>query len=309
MKKVRTLLSAFLPVVVSLALQIAVAFILSFWYTVVVTFLTISKGNTDPMQLIAELPQLLLSPLFNDILMIITFLASTTVFLIWYRKQKEKTVPAALNEVFCIRNLIIFVIAGITTQIAISMCLSLLLPLFPETNANYQALIESLIGGNAVIAAVSTAILAPITEEIIFRELMTKKLCKLFPFWLVNIIQAAVFGIYHLNIVQAVYAFVLGLLLGYVAYRLKSIWASIMLHGAINASALILDLILPESLMESMTGMIILAILCGTITILLALLFRIPKTGVTDTVMCAEAATTVAVETLNTIPSDGTEKE
>ena len=122
-------------------------------------------------------------------------------------------------------------------------------------------------------------ILAPVVEEIIFRELMTKKLCKLFPFWFVNIIQAITFGIYHLNIVQAVYAFFLGLLLGYVAYRLKSVWASVILHGAINASALVVDILLPEALMESITGMIIFAVLCGSITILLSLLYHIPRSG------------------------------
>ena len=279
MKKVGTLLSSFLPVIVSLGIQIAVSLILGFWFAVFKTAVDASQGATVE-QILAELPLLYTSPLFNDLLLAITYISCGIVFLQWYRKQREKRTPAGSHEVFCIRNLIIYLITGFSTQVAVSMCLVLLLPLFPQTQARYMQLLESLIGGNVFVTVLATVILAPIVEEIIFRELMTKKLCKLFPFWFVNIIQAITFGIYHLNIVQAVYAFVLGLLLGYVAYRLKSVWASVILHGAINASALVVDILLPEALMESITGMIIFAVLCGSITILLSLLYHIPRSGV-----------------------------
>ena len=58
---------------------------------------------------------------------------------------------------------------------------------------------------------------------------------------------------------------------------MKSVWASIMFHGIVNASGLILDFILPDALMESTSGMIIFTILCGAITLLLSLLFRNPE--------------------------------
>ena len=79
-----------------------------------------------------------------------------------------------------------------------------------------------------------------------------------------------------MNIVQGVYAFFLGLLFGYVAYRMRSVWASIMLHGIVNASGLVLDILLPDALFESTVGMIIIAALCGTITLLLSLLYHFP---------------------------------
>ncbi len=278
-RKVNLLLLAFLPVLASLGIQLAAAFLVSFWFSVVSIIRLILEGITDPEVLATGMANMLLDPLFNDILMSVTYVALVVVFLIWYRKQKDQSPSVAFDEVFCIRNTIIILVSGLATQIAISMCLNLILPLFPQTLERYTSLLESLVGGSIIVSVITTAVLAPIAEELIFRELMTKQLRQLFPFWLANIIQALVFGIYHLNIVQGIYAFFFGLLCGYVAYRMRSIWASIMLHGIVNASGLVLDIILPGALFESTVGMIIFAILCSTITVLLTLLYRFPTNG------------------------------
>lgn len=276
MKKVTLLLSAFLPVVVSLAIQVAASLLVTFWFSVFTAANLLLEGISSPEQMMSGLLTLLTDPLFNDILLAVTFVALTVVFLIWFRKQKDRQIPAAFEEVFCIRNLAIYLIAGLAAQITVSLCLNLILPAFPQTYERYIALLESIVGGNIIVAVLSTVVMAPIAEEIIFRELMTKKLCLLFPFWFANIVQALVFGLYHMNIVQGIYAFFLGLLFGYVAHRMKSVWASIMFHGIVNASGMILDFILPDALMESTSGMIIFTILCGAITLLLSLLFRNP---------------------------------
>lgn len=277
--KITVLLSSFLPVLAALGIQLAAAFLVSFWFSVVSVVRLLVEGISDPELLMSGLLTLLTDPLYNDILMSVTFVALAVVFLLWYRKQKDKIIPASFEEVFRIRHLAIFLLSGLAAQVAVSMCLNLILPLFPQTMEAYTALLENLVGGNIIVSVISTAVLAPIAEEIIFRELMTRKLCRLFPFWFANLIQALAFGIYHLNIVQGIYAFFLGLILGYVAYRMKSIWASIMLHGIMNASGLVLDIILPDALFESTVGMIIFAILCSAITLLLTLLYRIPESG------------------------------
>jgi len=275
-RKVNLLLLAFLPVLASLGIQLAAAFLVSFWFSVVSIVRLLLEGISDPEVLLAGTTTLLVDPLFNDILISVTFIALAVVFLIWYRKQKDKPTPPPFDEVFCIRNTVIILVSGLAAQIAISMCLNLILPLFPQTFERYSALIESLVGGNVIVSVISTAVLAPIAEELIFRELMMKQLRQMFPFWLVNIIQALAFGVYHMNIVQGIYAFCLGLLFGYVAYRMRSIWASIMLHGIVNASGLVLDIILPNALFESTVGMIIFAVLCSSIMVLLTMLYRFP---------------------------------
>lgn len=278
-RKLNLLLLAFLPVLASLGIQLAAAFLVSFWFSVVSIVRLILEGISDPELLADGMVTLLADPLFNDILTIVTFAALAVIFLIWYRKQKDKPAPVAFDEVFCIRNTVIILISGLAIQVALSMCLNLILPLFPQTFERYSALIESIVGGSVIISVISTAVLAPIAEELIFRELMTRQLRQMFPFWLANIIQALAFGVYHMNIVQGIYAFFLGLLFGYVAYRMRSVWASIMLHGIVNVSGLVLDIILPDALFESTIGMIIFAVLCSAIALLLTLLYRFPVSG------------------------------
>ena len=48
------------------------------------------------------------------------------------------------------------------------------------------------------------------------------------------IFSAIVFGIYHLNVVQAVYAFFLGLFFAWVYDRYDSLWAPITAHMSAN---------------------------------------------------------------------------
>lgn len=77
-------------------------------------------------------------------------------------------------------------------------------------------------------------ILGPINEELIFRGLTLSYASKALPFWIANILQALLFGIYHMNMIQGTYAFVLGLFFGYIRMKGGSIIFSILLHIIYN---------------------------------------------------------------------------
>ena len=82
---------------------------------------------------------------------------------------------------------------------------------------------------------VGTLILPPVTEEIIFRGLILGYLRRAGAgFILANLIQAVCFGIYHQNLVQGIYAVVMGFLLGYLADRYESLLAPMLLHFLFN---------------------------------------------------------------------------
>ena len=112
---------------------------------------------------------------------------------------------------------------------------------------------ESLLGGNVWLSLFVTVILAPLAEELLFRGITLKKAQKIMPFMAANILQAVLFGIYHMNLIQGVYAFVLGLILGFTAEYFHSIWAAILLHACVNGSAEVLSL-LPAELTETWLG-------------------------------------------------------
>ena len=56
-------------------------------------------------------------------------------------------------------------------------------------------------------------------------------------FWIANTIQALLFGVLHLNIVQGAYAFLLGLVLGWLVWRTGSLAWSMGLHLVVNFSS------------------------------------------------------------------------
>ncbi|MGL5438915.1 MAG: lysostaphin resistance A-like protein [Filifactoraceae bacterium] len=128
-------------------------------------------------------------------------------------------------------------------------------------------------GGDGIgLLFIAICILAPIFEELIFRGWILKKLRVIGTKWAI-FISALLFGMYHMNIVQGIYAFGVGLVFACVTIRSGSIKNSIILHGIINfVGGIIIPmlfgtfsyLIIPYGQTIAIT-FIIWALVCGTI--------------------------------------------
>lgn len=91
------------------------------------------------------------------------------------------------------------------------------------------ALMESAAGGSSIVSMfLYVAVFAPVFEEILFRGLILRNLL---PYGKRFAIFASsfLFGIFHGNIIQTPYAFMVGLVLGYAAAEYGLVW-SIVLH-------------------------------------------------------------------------------
>ncbi len=75
-----------------------------------------------------------------------------------------------------------------------------------------------------------TVFLMPIGEELAFRGLTYRFARTALPFWAANLLQAALFGIVRLNVIEGIYAFCLGLFLGWLCRVGHSIKYAVMLH-------------------------------------------------------------------------------
>lgn len=84
-----------------------------------------------------------------------------------------------------------------------------------------------------------TGILIPIVEELIFRGLLFKTLRKWIPFVFSMVISAVLFGLYHGNLVQFVYATICGLMLAYLCERFQSVIVPICAHIVMNLMAVL----------------------------------------------------------------------
>lgn len=135
----------------------------------------------------------------------------------------------------------LLVVLGVCVQFFAAYALSFILDMMPNVKEAYAELVDSLVYYDSK-AIIWVAIVAPVFEECFFRLVVMYLGQKFMPFWIVNIIQAVIFGLYHGNWVQGIYAFILGMLLGFIRHDSGTIFASIILHMSINTAGIICEL-------------------------------------------------------------------
>jgi len=84
-------------------------------------------------------------------------------------------------------------------------------------------------------------LVAPFTEEIIFRGVILSGFLKNYHKLEALLLSSWLFGFIHLNLWQYIGAFFLGLLLGLIYMRTKSVIPSMLCHGLYNGSTLVID--------------------------------------------------------------------
>lgn len=84
-------------------------------------------------------------------------------------------------------------------------------------------------------------VISPIAEEIVFRGLVYHRLYRHFGRAFAIIGSAVLFGVYHGNFVQALYGFILGLLIAVIYERYASFVIPVLLHSAANISVYIVS--------------------------------------------------------------------
>ena len=103
-----------------------------------------------------------------------------------------------------------------------------------------EAWLESYIDASAaltqddVFTILATVVLAPITEEVIFRGLIFSRLERAMPGWLAAVLSALAFGLCHGQPAWMAYAFVLGLVFAFLRLRTGSILPSMLAHFIFN---------------------------------------------------------------------------
>lgn len=110
--------------------------------------------------------------------------------------------------------------------------------LIPNVVANYLEMAKSAGLGKSIFAILATVVCAPIGEELLCRGVCLHFGKKAFGrFWIANLLQALMFGIMHANWVQGIYAFLIGLVLGYMVERYNSLLPAMFIHFVVNFSS------------------------------------------------------------------------
>lgn len=235
LKTIARILVCLLPFLLALALQ----FLISFGGIFAKIMLSALK---DPGLLKGEELYSTIYDLASDsqFLAGISALYAVTAALIlgfWYwkrfvpKKRPRRKISSIINPSMLIG--LIFLMVG--TQYISSYIVMITAAVNPSWYDVYEELLKSIgFGDVTLILALYSVLIAPISEELIFRGVTLKYAVKSMPVLAANIFQAALFGIFHGNVVQGVYAFVIGLFCGYVCLRGGSIYLSILFHMMFN---------------------------------------------------------------------------
>lgn len=210
--------------------------------------------------------------LFNDVtntvnkntalFIIISAIGAFLFYMLISKIRKRSLFKLCEFKKISLRNAINALLIGISANVLTIVLISFL-PI-EKLTPEYEELMESINGGNFIVTLLGVGIVAPIIEEIIFRGLIYHELKRHMPILLAVVIQALLFGIYHFNIVQGIYAFFLGIILALALNWTDTIWSAILIHFSYNTFSTVINYFVEESFLESseaamLTGIIVFA--------------------------------------------------
>lgn len=194
------------------------------------TLETSGAMSTEYLKLICEicLPMLVIA----DIIIIIPLICRAIV---------KREIFLRKPSVLCMLNMI-------SLGLLLNFNVSTIITILPQSAATskYDSLMEMAMNGGILLSVLSSAILAPIAEELIFRYgICGVAYRKNWKFGM--ILSAAMFGVMHMNPIQSTYAFLMGLVLAYVYIKSDyNLLISITVHIAVNGSSVLYEY-LPHS--------------------------------------------------------------
>lgn len=208
--------------------------------------------------------------------------ASFLMALLWWRylwprsfmarRQGERPLGGGAGAAW--KRIVCIVVIGLSMQVVISYLCDGVLSLLPEAAADYSELVEETgMGDTSLLAVLTTVLGAPFCEELLVRGIIFEFSLRAFnpqcrPLWkrrrraraqdvamvpwaapdkrgivAAIVLQAAIFGLMHMNWVQGCYAGAAGLVFGWVLVTTGKLRYTILLHFAFNAGSYLMTLL------------------------------------------------------------------
>ncbi|MFT4106405.1 MAG: CPBP family intramembrane metalloprotease, partial [Lacrimispora sp.] len=108
----------------------------------------------------------------------------------------------------------------------------------PQNSPAYQEAAKAIYSPPFTIQLLSTALIIPIAEELIFRGMIFAPIRDKLPFLPSACISALIFALYHGNLPQGVYGFFIGIAAAWLYELYKSLSAPMLLHISANLLSL-----------------------------------------------------------------------
>lgn len=180
----------------------------------------------------------------TNLILVFTSILSLVFFWGFFHiRGKSLVKESSINERVSIKAAALIATAGVAFNIFVALALTYVVRYTPVKTLlpGYEKVSVSLFSGNKFWMILSICIVVPVFEEIFFRGLLFNELKKNMPLVLAIILQAGIFGLFHMNWIQGSYAFILGVISSLLLVWTRSMWASIIMHMFFNTTSVILN--------------------------------------------------------------------
>lgn len=155
-------------------------------------------------------------------------------------KQLEDTVYGKEEPSFSaqtIWNIVLSVCSGAMLGIAVNNLIAMT-PLM-EVSVGFKEANSSFFAGGIIYELLGSCLVIPIAEELLYRGVVFKRLRVFLGAVPAILLSAVIFGVMHANLVQFLYAGILGLLLAYLLWTTGKLYAPVLGHIAANVAAVV----------------------------------------------------------------------
>lgn len=195
----------------------------------------LETGETDAAAVTRILQRVALDNGFVTRLTLITTAVSAVIavffyWLLWGRKRTQEDKRYFRENVLKLRPIAMISVSAVGLYYLAVIIAAVIGAVSPALMEDYSDMMDMALGGSEALALIAAVILAPINEECIMRGFILRNLRKYFSVPVVIVIQAVMFGIFHMNWVQGIYVLPIGAALGFVAIKSRSVLPCIYMH-------------------------------------------------------------------------------
>lgn len=225
----------FIPTILAIVIQTAVALIALQFY--IIKGLAEVNGGTYTDFYVGVIKEYTNSEASSIVLLgyaLVTIVLGFWIFRSKFRENKLSSLKGkSQNIALTVAGLLLFVVGMQYVTIYLMNSLS---SAFPSWLEEYNELMDmaGIDSQMTLTMTLYTVVFGPICEELLFRGVTFFAAKKVMPVYFAVLVQAIMFGAFHMNKLQGAYALAMGLGLGYIMYLYDNLLLPIIAHIAYN---------------------------------------------------------------------------
>jgi membrane protease YdiL (CAAX protease family) len=237
-------------------IYIFTTFLCSFTYALVYSLMNVGKITQTGLNELVLKNQFII----GAIAAVMTFI----IYVLMFRKKEMNLFQKCKFRKLSLKNSSIIILSSIGLSIFSCSLVSLLISKFPSYSETSKAIASNT---TSVLGVISIILVIPIFEEVLFRGLIFNELKKHLNIFVAIIIQGAIFALSHGNMLQAIYTFIMAIVLAIVYDKTQSILAPMLFHVMYN----LFGTIVIAGILNSIGGYYLAFLILGSVILILSL--------------------------------------